>query len=177
MRSCPTPDRQLDLTGTSPDPPERISKLNAIITRYTERTPMGSAASSPPGHRCVSVPRQLCKKDFIPPGGAPREAGGRRDPAGLGQVGSPVPRRGGCFAFAPRCAADLRTGVDFQRRRCRSCQAFPIPIVLHSTFCLLFLSSLPRGSELVQTCTVCTLCDLYNPPLVAILRDTCWEDL
>lgn len=152
MRSCPTPDGSwisLELLQIHP----RENRSSRDRHRCSERTPMGSAASSPPGHRRVSVPRQLCKKDFVPPG----------EPRGVGPGGRLGPRRGGRFAFAPRCAAALRTGVDFQRRRRRSRPASPSHSVAFSVLSL-FLSSLPRGSELVQTCTVCTFCDLYNPP-------------
>lgn len=133
---------------------------------------MGSAASSPPGHRRVSVPRQLCKKDLVPGGGAPREAGGRRDPAGLGRVGASAQER-----RSLRLRSLLTYGLVWTSSAAGVAPARPS--LSHSVaFSVLSVSVFTSerirvGTDLYSNAhfVICTI------PLVAILRDTCWEDL
>lgn len=164
MRSCPTPDGSwisLQLLQIHP----RENRSSRDRHRCSERTPMGSAASSPPGHRRVSVPRQLCKKDFVPPG----------EPAGLGRVGASGP--GEAAASPSLLAALLPYGLVWTSSAAGVAPARrPLPIVLHSAFCLCFCLHFredPSWYRPVQYAhfVICTI------PLVAILRDTCWEDL
>lgn len=95
--------------------------------------------------------------------------------AGLGRVGASGP--GEAAASPSLLAAPLPYGLVWTSSAAGVAPARrPLPIVLHSAFCLCFCLHFredPSWYRPVQYAhfVICTI------PLVAILRDTCWEDL